>query len=104
MIYAVVKVNGAQYKVQEKDQIEVDKVSEKEGESVGLEDVLLFVDGAKVKIGKPRLKDIKVEAKLMKNYLGKKLAIYKFKAKTGYRRKTGFRPKKSLLSIEKVSI
>jgi len=104
MKYAVVNIKGSQFKVQEKDQIEVDRLSGKEGESVGLDDVLLFVDEAKVKIGKPQLKDVKIEAKLIKNYLRRKLAIYKFKAKTRYRRKTGFRAQKSLLSIEKVSI
>lgn len=102
MKYAVVKINGSLFKVQEKDQIEVDRVPWKEGEPVPLDDVLLFVDGAKIMIGKPRLNDISIKAKLVKNYLGTKLAIYKFKAKTGYRRKTGFRAQKSLLSIEKV--
>lgn len=102
MKYAIVKINGSQFRVQEKDQIEVDRLSGKEGESVVLDDVLLFVDGAKVKIGKPLLKDVKVEVKVLKNYLGDKLDIYKFKAKTGYRRKTGFRSQKSLLSIEKI--
>lgn len=103
MKYAVVKINGSLFKVQEKDQIEVSRVSWKEGEVVSLDDVLLLVDGAKIKIGIPRLKDTHIEAKLVKNYLGDKLFIYKFKAKTGYRRKTGFRAQKSLLSIEKLS-
>ena len=102
MKYAVVKINGSLFKVQEKDQIEVSRVPWKEGETVSLDDVLLFVDGTKIKIGTPRLKDVHIEAKLTKNYLGDKLSIYKFKAKTGYRRKTGFRAQKSLLSIEKL--
>lgn len=102
MKYAVVKINSSQFKVQEKDQIEVSRMPRDEGESFDLENVLLFVDGAKVRIGKPQLKEVKVEAKTLKNYLGEKLDIYKFKAKTGYRRKTGFRPQKSLLSIEKI--
>lgn len=102
MMYAVVKVNGTQFKVQEKDQIKVDRISQKEGETFNLENVMLLVDGSKIKIGKPLLKDIKVEMKLLKNFLGDKLDIYKFKAKTGYRRKTGFRSQKSLLSIEKI--
>lgn len=103
MKYVVVKVNGSQFKVQEKDKIEVDKVPRKEGESFNL-NVIFLVDGLKVKIGKPQLKDVEVEAKVLKNYLGEKLDVYKFKAKTGYRRKTGFRPQKSLLSIEKITL
>lgn len=102
MKYSVVKIKGPQFKVQEKDQIEVDRISQKEGETFNLENVMLLVDGAKIKIGKPLLNDVKVEVKVLKNYLGDKLDIYKFKAKTGYRRKTGFRSQKSLLSIEKI--
>lgn len=104
MMYAVVKVNGMQFKVQEKDQIKVDRISKKEGETFNLEEVMLLVDGGKAKIGNPLLKDVKIEVKVLKNYLGDKLDIYKFKAKTGYRRKTGFRSQKSLLSIEKIIV
>lgn len=104
MKYAVVEVNGSQFKVQEKDKVEVNKISQKEGETITLDKVLLLMDGSKLKVGKPLLKEVKVEAKILKNFLGEKLAIFKFKAKTGYRRKMGFRPQKTLLSIEKISV
>jgi len=102
MKYAVVKVNGAQFLVQENEEIEVERVDKKEGETFEISEVLLLVNGDEVKIGNPFLKGVKIEAKLMKNFLGEKLHVYKFKAKTGYRRKMGFRPQKSLLKIEKI--
>ncbi|MGB9637376.1 MAG: 50S ribosomal protein L21 [Microgenomates group bacterium] len=102
MKYAVVKVSGSQFLVEENDEIEVARVNKKEGEIFDIPEVLLLVNDDKVKIGNPFLKGAKIEAKLLKNFLGEKLHVYKFKAKTGYRRKMGFRPKKSLLRIEKI--
>jgi len=101
MKYAVVKIGGLQYKVSENDQIETNKVSVPEGKPLDLE-ALLLVDEGKVKLGLPTLKDLKVKAKVEKQFLGDKLDIFKFKAKTGYRRKIGFRPQRTLLKIEKI--
>lgn len=103
MKYAVVEINGSQFKVKEKDKIEVSRISQKEGETVIPDRVLLLLDESKLKIGKPLLKEVKVEAKVLKNFLGGKLDIFKFKAKTGYRRKIGFRPQRTLLNIEKIT-
>jgi len=103
MKYAVVKIGGAQYRVSEGDEIEVDKLTDKEGDLVNFNQVLLFAEDGKVKIGKPEVKDIQVSARILKHYKGEKIDVFKFKAKTGYRRKMGFRPEKSLLKIEKIS-
>lgn len=103
MKYAVVKINGSQFKVTENDKIEIDRSSWPEGKPVVLEEVLLLVEDNKVKIGKPILKEVKVQANVEKHFKGEKLDIYKFKAKTGYRRKIGFRSQKTLLTIEKIT-
>ncbi len=103
MKYAVVSFNGFQYKVQEKDKIETSRVAKKEGEIIDMAEVLLYTDGSKLKVGKPFLKEIKVKAKLIKNFLGEKLDVFKFRAKTGYRRKIGFRPQRTLLEIESIN-
>ncbi len=101
--YAVINVQGSQYKIREGDEIEVSRMVQKEGETVGLNEVLLVVDEGKVKLGKPKVKGAEVKAKVVKQFLGPKLDIFKFKAKTGYRRKTGFRPERTLLKIESIT-
>lgn len=99
MRYVVIRTSGTQLKVSEGEEVAVNRLSGKEGETVEFNEVLLSADEGKVKIGKPTLKEVKVKAKIIKHFLGDKLHIFKFKAKTGYRRKTGFRPSLTLVKI-----
>lgn len=103
MKYAVIKAGGAQHKVSEGDEIAVNKISQKEGDEVEFREVFLVVEDGKVKLGTPTVKGAKVTAKILKQFLGEKLHIFKFKAKTGYRRKTGFRSHQTLLKVEKIT-
>ena len=98
MKYAVIKVQGKQYKVKEKEEILVDRIKDKKPEI----DVLLVVNGEKVEIGKPTLGKTKVKVKLLEEKKGKKITIQKYKAKSRYRKKIGFRPIYSKLLIEKI--
>lgn len=102
MRYAVVEVNGLQYRVFEGGEIETSRLNNKEGDTVELDKVLISVDGEEVKIGSPFIEGKKVSAVVEKLFLGEKVKVAKFKAKTGYRRKMGFRPKRSLLKINKI--
>lgn len=97
--YAVVRINGKQYKVSEGDQILVDKLSDPKKV---VSEVLLTSDEGKVSVGKPVLKSevkLKVVSELEK---GEKVEIYKFKAKSRYKRHTGFRAQYSKLLVEKI--
>ncbi len=68
------------------------------------ESVILVVDDKKVKIGSPQVKAAKVKLKVVKEEeKGKKVTITKYKAKSRYRRKMGFRPKYTRLLVEKIS-
>ena len=98
--YAVIKIKGQQYRVNEGDEIVVDKLGEDKLEA----EVLLFANEGKVKVGKPVVKGAKVNLKIVdKEIKGKKLHIRKFKAKSRYRKKIGFRPVYSRLLVEKIS-
>jgi large subunit ribosomal protein L21 len=98
--YAVVKIQGKQYKVREGDELLVDKL-EKDQKPVF--EVLLVVKDDKIQVGKPQVKGVKVKAKILSaEEKGKKLSILKFKAKSRYRRKYGFRPVYTRLLIENI--
>jgi len=100
MKYAIIRMKGQQYKVSEGDEILVDKLTDKNPEA----EVLLLVEDGKVKIGKPKVKGAKVKLKVLaEEEKGKKLYVQKFKAKSRYRRKMGFRPLYTRLLIEKIS-
>lgn len=102
MKYAVVRIGGSQYFVSEGDELVVDKLPSKEGERIELTEILLLVDEKKVLIGEPVVEKSKISAKILKQFKGEKIRVSKFKAKTGYRRVTGFRPQLTLLKIEKI--
>lgn len=99
--YAIIKIKGTQYKVSEGDEILVDSLGGSKPEAA----VLLVSDSDKVEIGKPQVKGVKIKLKVIKEEeKGKKIYVIKYKAKSRYRRKYGFRPVFSKLLVEKISI
>ncbi len=101
MKYAVIRVGGKQHKVSEGTEILVGKLADpKKFEA----EVLLFANEGKVKIGKPTLKDVKVKIKVLNEAeKGGKVDIYKFKAKSRYKKHTGFRPQYTRLLVQKIT-
>lgn len=98
--YAIIRIKGNQYKVSEGEEILVDKLSESKIEP----EVLLVVKNGIVSLGKPKVKGVKVKLKVLEiEEKGKKLYVRKFRAKSRYRRKYGFRPRYSRLLVEKIS-
>jgi len=99
MKYAVVRITGKQYKVEEGKEILVDKVVDPKKLT---SETLLVVDGDKVLVGKPTLKN-EVKYKVVTDMeKGEKVEIYKFKAKSRYKRHTGFRAQYTRLLVEKI--
>ena len=103
MKYAVIEQGGKQYKVSEGETVTVDKVETEEGKKFSFEKVLMVNTGDEVAIGKPYLSNFNVDGLITKQYKGKKLDVFKFKAKVRYRRQMGFRPMLSDIKIEKIS-
>ena len=99
MKYAVLRIKGKQYRVSEKDEIIVDRL---EGKPEA--EVLLQVEDGKVKVGKPKVVGVKVDLKVInEEEKGEKIKILKYKAKSRYRRRMGFRPVYTRLLVEKIS-
>lgn len=101
MKYAVIRLMGRQYEVQEGEEILVDLVPDVK--KVEAEVLMLSVDG-KVKVGKPVVKDAKVSLKVVTEMeKGKKVEVHHFKAKSRYKKHTGHRAKFTRLLVEKIS-
>lgn len=88
---AVIKTGGKQYLVKKGDKIKVEKLEGKEGSEINFTDILLLEKDKKVEIGKPIIKDVKVVAKILEQGKGKKIIIFKYKAKKRYKKKAGHR-------------
>lgn len=100
-MYAIIKTGGKQYCVEEGKQIIVEKLAAEEGEKVVFDEVLL-VSGDSMKIGKPTVENAKVTAKVLEQGKGKKLRIFKYKAKSNYRRRQGHRQPFTKVQIEAI--
>jgi len=98
MKYAVIKVGGKQYRVSEGDRILVDKMSNDQPI-----DVLLLKEDEKILVGKPYLKDVKISFEKEAVVKGKKIDVFKYKAKSRYRKHIGFRAQYSPLVINNIS-
>ena len=99
MNYAVIKASGKQYKVTPGLVLEVDKIEGENGSSISFDEVLLTADEKAVVVGKPNVKGAVVTAKIIEQTMGDKVRVAKFKAKSKYRRATGFRSKLTKIEI-----
>lgn len=98
-MYAVIETGGKQYRVQEGDVITVEKLNAEAGETVTFDKVLLMSDGKEVKVGTPYLSEA-VTGSVVENGKGKKVIIFKYKAKKDYRKKQGHRQPYTMVKIE----
>lgn len=90
-MYAIIESCGKQYKVAEGDVIFFEKLDAEEGKKVTFDNVVLVSDGEKIEIGNPYVKGFKVEGKVVAHGKGKKIIVFKYKAKKNYKRKQGHR-------------
>ena len=102
-MFAIVKIGGSQYQVNEGSRLKVNKLGAEEGKKVNFDSVLLVADEKGVEIGHPFIKGAKVTAKVIRNFRGKKVTIMKYKSKTRYHLKKGFRPHLTEIEIEKIT-
>lgn len=103
MKYAVIAISGSQHQVEENQKIVVDNLNLKEEEKSSTDQVLLTVNEDKVVVGTPTVKNASVEFKVLKNYQGKKLHVFKYKSKSRYRKTTGFRAQLTEIQITKIN-
>lgn len=100
-MYAIIKTGGKQYCVEEGKVITIEKLDVEAGAEVAFDEVLL-VSGDSVKIGQPTVAGAKVTGKVLEQGKGDKIRIFKYKAKSNYRRRQGHRQPFTKVQIEKI--
>ena len=101
-MYAIIESCGRQYKVAEGDVVFFEKLDVEEGKKVTFDKVVLVSEDKKVEVGAPYVKGVKVEGKVVSHGKGKKVLVYKYKAKKNYRRTQGHRQPYTKVEITKI--
>ena len=100
---AIIVTGGKQYKVAEGDVLFIEKLDVEAGESVKFDQVLAIIDGEEATFGAPVVEGACVEAKIVKNGKGKKIRIFKYNPKKGYRKRQGHRQPYTKVEITKIA-
>jgi len=101
-MYAIIATGGKQYKIEEGDVINVEKLDVEEGATVTFDQVLV-VNNNGMQIGNPTVAGASVSATVLENGKGKKVIVYKYKRKSGYHKKNGHRQLFTKVKIEKIN-
>ena len=101
---AIIVTGGKQYKVAEGDVLFIEKLDVEAGETVKFDQVLAILDGDKATFGTPVVEGACVEATVEKNGKGKKIRIFKYNPKKGYRKRQGHRQPYTKVTIGKISV
>ncbi len=101
-MFAVIKTGGKQYKVQEGDVLNVEKLNMEKEKKVTFDKVLLIEDEGKTLIGTPFVENALVRAEVIENFKDKKVLIFKKKRRKQYRRTRGHRQELTRIKIEEI--
>ncbi|MEZ4825461.1 MAG: 50S ribosomal protein L21 [Bacteroidia bacterium] len=101
-MYAVVNIQGVQFKVQEGQKLYVNRLPQDAGDSVEFAEVLLVDNEGAVNVGKPFVEGASVSAKVVDHVKSDKIIVFKKKRRKGYRTKNGHRQAMSKIEIESI--
>lgn len=103
-MHAIIETGGKQYKVAEGDVLFIEKLDVAAGDEIKFDRVLAVLDGEKATFGAPVVDGATVAAKVVKNGKGKKILVFKFKPKKGYKKRQGHRQPYTKVEIGKISV
>lgn len=101
-MYAIIETGGKQYRVQEGDILRIEKLEADEGQTVELDKVLAVNKDGQLICGAPLVAGAKAVVKVLEQGRGKKIIVFKYKAKKNYRRKKGHRQPFTRVVVEKI--
>ena len=102
--YAIVEASGKQFWLQSNRYYDLDRCPAEVDDVLTIEKVLLINDGKDLKLGKPYVKDAKVEIKVLEHRRGPKIIVYKMRPKKKTRRKNGHRQELTRVLVQSISV
>ncbi|HJN88272.1 MAG TPA: 50S ribosomal protein L21 [Dehalococcoidia bacterium] len=104
MEYAIFKTGGKQYRVKPGDTLDVELLTQEVNGVAEFGEVLAVSDGGEVTFGFPFIPGARVLAQVQSHYKDRKIIVYKYKAKTRYRRKKSHRQTYTRLLIQDIQL
>ena len=101
-MYAIIKTGGKQYRVSEGDVITIEKLDVAAEGTVSFDEVVTVVKDGDIKVGTPLVDGAKVTGTVLEHGKAKKILVFKYKAKSNYRRRQGHRQPFTKVRIEKI--
>ena len=102
-MFAVNKAQGKQFKVAKGDRLTVDRLAGEAGNKIALGEVLMLIDGATTKVGKPTVSGAKVEAEIVEHSRGDKIKVFKKRRRKSYHRTRGHRQDLTTVKITAIT-
>ncbi|MBQ7355183.1 MAG: 50S ribosomal protein L21 [Clostridia bacterium] len=103
-MFAIIETGGKQYKVSEGDVIFIDKLAVEADETVTFDKVLMADKDGNLTVGAPYVDGASVTATVVKNGKGKKIYVFKYKAKKNEKKKIGHRQPYTKVQIQTISL
>ena len=102
-LYAIAETSGQQFWFEENKYYDIDRLNAKEKDKITLEKVLLLKDKNSITIGKPYVKDAKIELEVISQRRDKKILVYKMRPKKKTRRKMGHRQELTRVMVKSIT-
>jgi large subunit ribosomal protein L21 len=103
-MYAIAETSGQQFWFEVNKYYDIDRLNAKEKDKITLEKVLLLKDKDSITIGKPYVKDAKIELEVVSHKRDRKILVYKMRPKKKTRRKMGHRQELTRVMVKSISI
>lgn len=102
MTYAIIETSGKQLWIEPGKFYDVNYINGEPGDIIHFHRILFMKQEDKISIGKPCLNFIQIKGKILKHLKGKKITVFKMKAKKNNRTKQGHRQKFTRVLIEEI--
>ena len=103
-LYAIAETSGQQFWFEVNRYYDIDRLNAKEKDKITIEKVLLLKDKDSINVGKPYVKDAKIELEVISHKRNKKILVYKMRPKKKTRRKMGHRQELTRVMVKSISI
>ena len=103
-LYAIAETSGQQFWFEVNRYYDIDRLNANEKDKITLEKVLLLKDKNSITIGKPYIKDAKIELEVVSHKRDKKILVYKMRPKKKTRRKMGHRQELTRVMVKSITI